>query len=323
MAWFRSASLAHRVGMRRAFLAIALLIVAMASVGLVGCTRWLAHAIVDAPNQGVGLDNLRQASEEEMTSLGVARQMVIEVGPPDAAISMWLIEPPPHVAAQPRATILVLHGMRDSKRSQIGLGRALAAAGYRAVLIDLRGHGSSTGDWLTYGVVESNDLRQVLDELNAEGLLVRPVGAVGTSYGAAVAIQAAAIDDRIKAIVAIAPFMSLEAVVPDQLRAHGIGWTVSTRQVGKALGLAGQLADFDPQSASPLRAMSQSSAKMLLVHGVNDRHIPCEHSRQLHAAAPDRAQLMLIDDTDHVTIMAHEPLTAAILDWFEAHLGQN
>ena len=33
------------------------------------------------------------------------------------------------------------------------------------MLVDLRGHGGSSGRWLTYGVVESRDLSQLIDQL--------------------------------------------------------------------------------------------------------------------------------------------------------------
>ena len=53
--------------------------------------------------------------------------------------------------------------------------------GFRVIAPDLRGHGRSTGEWLTYGVQESRDLSQLLAALRIPPSL--PVGVMGGSYG--------------------------------------------------------------------------------------------------------------------------------------------
>ena len=105
-----------------------------------------------------------------------------------------------------KGTILFLHGLALQKETCGFWAYQIAAAGYRAVLVDLRGHGQSTGDWLTYGVVESRDIVRVIDRLDEKGLLAGKVGLFGESYGAAVALQTAARDDRVRAVVALAAF---------------------------------------------------------------------------------------------------------------------
>ena len=52
------------------------------------------------------------------------------------------------------------------------------------------------------------------DQLDALGLLVGPVSLYGPSYGGAVALQTAARDERVEAVVSVATFSSLRAVVP-------------------------------------------------------------------------------------------------------------
>ena len=52
-------------------------------------------------------------------------------------------------------------------------------AGYRAVLVDLRGHGRSTGKYLTYGVQEAQDISQVIDALEQQQLIAGEIGVLG------------------------------------------------------------------------------------------------------------------------------------------------
>ena len=146
---------------------------------------------------------------------GADEQLRVEVGKPNAvSLSVWLVEPKRPLLG----TVLVLHGIRSEKVWFVGLAQRIAAQGFRAVLADLPGHGRSSGDWLRYGVREANDLSALLTELAKSGRLAEPVGVVGVSYGAATGIQLAAVDSRVRAVVAIAPFSSLEEVVPDYFR---------------------------------------------------------------------------------------------------------
>ena len=62
----------------------------------------------------------------------------------------------------------------------------------RRVAYDSRAHGESEGDVCTYGFFEKRDLHQVLDSIGPG-----PIALVGTSRGAAVALQEAAEDARV------------------------------------------------------------------------------------------------------------------------------
>jgi pimeloyl-ACP methyl ester carboxylesterase len=278
----------------------------------------LPSAIVYAPNAKRTIDPAEDPGPGQLRALGVSRALRVEVGPPAASLSCWLVDPPSRPA--PAGTVLVLHGIRDSKRSVVGFGRALARRGYRAVVVDLRGHGRSSGRWLTYGVVESRDLSQLLDALQARDLLHRPVGAVGFSYGGAAALQLAARDARVTAVATVATFSALHEVVPLYVRRMVplLGRLVSRGQIDRALERAGQLAAFDPRQASPLRAVGRTRAALLLVHGAEDRNIPASHARALHAAA-DRSELVLIPGADHDSVMGHPRVGQAI----QAHLARH
>ena len=70
-------------------------------------------------------------------------------------LDFWMM---PETNAAPRpeppdrhATIFVLHGFLMNKETMAGWAFFLAQAGYRVVLVDLRGHGQSTGDTVSFG----------------------------------------------------------------------------------------------------------------------------------------------------------------------------
>ncbi|HTS19698.1 MAG TPA: alpha/beta fold hydrolase [Verrucomicrobiae bacterium] len=255
--------------------------------------RWLPNAIVTTPNADRTFEARDDASAGELAALGVSRQLRVAVGPPDASLSVWIVEPS---AGAPHATVLVCHGLHDQKRSLLPVAKHLAADGYRAVLVDLRGHGRSSGRWLTYGFVEAADLSQVLDALERENLLTGPVGVYGTSYGAACALMVAGRDPRVRAVVSVAPFTTMQDEVPYFIR-HSSKvprWFITDETIARAINDAGKLAGFDPKQASPLTAIQNTQAHVLLIHGEPDEKVSTEYSRQLHAATPRLSQLMLI-----------------------------
>ena len=256
----------------------------------------LPGMIVTSPNADRTFDARGDASAGELAR-GVSRQLRVAVGPPAASLSVWIVEPS---AGAPRATVLVCHGLHDQKRSLLPVAKQLAGNGYRAVLVDLRGHGRSSGRWLTYGVVEAADLGQVLDALEHENLLAGPVGVYGTSYGAACALMLAGRDPRVRAVVSVAPFATMQDEVPYFIRhsSRVPRWFIADETITRAIDDAGKLAGFDPKQASPLAAIQRTQAHVLLIHGEPDEKTPVEHSRQLHAAAPGLSQLMLIPSAE-------------------------
>jgi pimeloyl-ACP methyl ester carboxylesterase len=275
----------------------------VALVGEVAFERLGAHAIIDAPNQG------RAAFADEERPAGVAQALQLEVGPPRARLAVWIVDP----VAEPRGTVFVLHGIRDGKSSLLGWGRMLASAGFRAVLVDLRGQGHSTGDVLSYGVIDSRDLSQVLDALAARRMIAGRVGAMGMSYGAATAIEWAGHEPRVTAVVAVAPFESLRAVVP--LYASRLvpllGRLLPDWTIRRTIDRAGRSGGYSPDDASPLAAIASTRAQVLLIHGSDDHNIPSSHSERLHERAPDHSEVIVIDGEDHDTITADRSGTIA------------
>lgn len=329
---------------------VATLVIIFLVIPISGCTHILATKFVKAPNHSKSAEEIGEISEVALKKLGVDQRFRIEVGPPSASLSVWIIEPktepatfeiytkqgwqvcskfiPDDVSKRTtdtvKGTILLLHGIYDNKSMWVYMvwGHILSAGGYRTVLIDMRGHGESTGNWITYGVVESHDISQVIDFLEEKGMVSGQIGIFGGSYGAAVAIQTAAVDKRIRAVVALEPYCSIEEASYTFVRQYldGWSWLISEKTVRKAIKQGGNLADFDI-SQTPLKAIAQTNAPILLIHGEADKHVPSWHSKQLYARAKGYCELLLIDNETHLTLGREFVLLRDdILQWFDDRL---
>jgi dipeptidyl aminopeptidase/acylaminoacyl peptidase len=211
------------------------------------------------------------------------------------------------------------------KESLARVGVALSDAGYRAVLLDLRGHGESSGRYLTYGEVEARDAAAVLDDVGSRSGPLGCVGAYGFSYGASVALELGALDPRVKAVVAVSAFSSLRGVVgdyrekylPGPLRLLPDAW------FDGVIAEAGRIASFDPDASAPLVAVGRSRASMLMIHGTADSQVPERHSRALVGAAEGRAALVSVPGAGHGDMPADATglVRRETLAWFDRFLA--
>jgi pimeloyl-ACP methyl ester carboxylesterase len=232
----------------------------------------------------------------------------------------WVVEPRAPVAG----TIVLLHGVRLDKQASIPMALSLADAGYRAVLVDLPGHGESAGRSLTYGEREAREVSGLLDALDASGLELGPVGAYGFSYGAAVAIGLAAADPRVRSVVAVSPFASLREVIKDYRRKYLPRATnvVPDSWFQHAVSSAAWVIGFDPDRSAPAATIGASLASTLLIHGDADTQVPLRHSRALLRAAAGRARLVVLPGGTHDSLPAdakHVVRDEAVA-WFDAEL---
>jgi len=114
------------------------------------------------------------------------------------------------------SAVILLHGFGDTRVGMLGQASFLLRANYTVLLPDSRGHGSSGGDLVTYGIRERTDLRCWTDWLVRTHRVERLYG-LGQSMGAGVLLQALPQEPRFRAIVAESSFSSFEEMSYDRL----------------------------------------------------------------------------------------------------------
>jgi pimeloyl-ACP methyl ester carboxylesterase len=332
-----------------------ILFVCLVATLLAGCvSSLLARKVVTPPNKSgikalfADSDIIRQAPR------AFADVWKVPVGPPGADIVVASIEPgdygfeydlrlsypearSPHIehltaywrsskdvprrAGPAKGVVVFLHGYLQDKRFLTPWAIRLAQEGYRCVVLDLRGHGESTGAHISFGAFEATDVSAVLDDLGRRGWDVSRVGLFGVSYGASVALLTAGRDPRVKTVVAFEPFASAEKAVPELMRgafatqARGI----SDRQFAAAHRKEARLGGFRWADADIPAALSRSRAPVLFLHGEADTWLSPDHSRQLAAHAPAGSVLRLVPRDNHVTLpLQIAPFEREVIAWLDA-----
>lgn len=192
-------------------------------------------------------------------------------------------------AAEPRGTVVYLHGIADNRTSVAGAIDRFTSRGFAVVAYDSRAHGESEGEACTYGFFETRDLQRVLDAVSAG-----PVVLVGTSLGAAVALQYAPRDPRIGAVIAAETFADLRSIATERAPFFFIGPIIR-----RAFHIAEQRGRFQVDAVSPLAAAPRITAPVLLVHGALDVDTSPEHSRRVFSALGGPRRLILVDRAGH------------------------
>ncbi len=220
-----------------------------------------------------------------------------------------------------RGTIFYMHGVGDNKISGLRLAQVFHSRHFNVMMYDSRAHGRSEGRFCTYGYYEKFDVSKAIDVLTErEKPGLGNIGLFGTSMGAAIAVQAAGIEPRIRAVVAEGCFTNLRTITVDyQKRLLWMPWHF-LRNV--AMKRSERIAHFRHRDVSPLRSLATVNVPIMFIHGKKDGRIKYQYSEELYANAHDPKELYLIDGADHTDIhnIAQKEYEESVAGFFERWL---
>lgn len=220
------------------------------------------------------------------------QKVTLQAGPYKLAAVFYL--PKSASAARPVPGVIVAHGLGSRKENHLVYTEYLAEQGFASLAFDWRGHGESAG----------NLDDRTLDDVGAAiaYLSRRPevdksrLGIRSTSMGAYMALHAAALDPRLKAVVAIAPATEailLAGVAPLKAGKDAIDYTQGARVQRKPL-----MAWLEKQNLVAAVARIAPRA-VFFIHCKGDEIIPYQETEKLHSAAGEPKRLLLLDEGHH------------------------
>ncbi len=317
--------------------------------GTAGCGGFFARRMAQAPNTYpfwlAPEAPVELAFESEFLTNYPAR--FVDVGPPSARLHYRLVEPADYrleVSATnwlergrthfkfsfraavpgrtndwsraPRGTVVLLHGYGVSQFTMAPWALRLAQDGWRCVLVDLRGHGKSTGRRIYFGVQEASDLSQLLDALARDGRLAPPVSAIGESYGAALALRWKAADTRLESVVAIAPYAGLSNAVLNVCREYA--GCLPPAFVRSGLKHLPSVLNVEPDLLDTTTVLARRPVAALFAVGTEDKITPEADVRRLYKeAAPGSAWVVVPGATHEAVTYYFNDLVRPVLAWLD------
>ncbi|HQR04858.1 MAG: alpha/beta hydrolase [Proteobacteria bacterium] len=175
-----------------------LLLVAVTAV--LAATWWEARKLLHNPPAS------RSVSTRTPADFGLPYRDVTLTSADGLRLVAWYVPGP--VANGNGALIVAQHGYKSQRSEMLEEGAMLYRRGYALLIPALRAHGRSEGEWITFGLKEADDLEGWVRYARTlpEG---RHIGLLGNSFGAVLAIECAARDPGVGAVVAHSPFSSL------------------------------------------------------------------------------------------------------------------
>jgi alpha-beta hydrolase superfamily lysophospholipase len=204
---------------------------------------------------------------------------------------------------EPRAAMVILHGASSAKESHFDFARTAAAHDMLALAFDQRGHGRSEGD-LGAGAVDDVVAMCALAREHTPG--ERGIALRGSSMGGFMAIQAAAADGDIDAVVAICP--APEDFLLRGLRSDRFEFRADRERMEPWL----EQADLRAATAS----LAPRTA-LLLLHAQGDDQVPYTISQELFEAAGEPKRLLLMPGGHHRSIQHDLELQTEALRFVE------
>jgi len=263
---------------------------------VVGVSRSQAHDMITNPPEQ------RDPIDETPAEYGMPSYQTVTLTTSDGLhLAAW------DIPSKNGTAVIVVHGYKGDRTGMLPQAAVLARHGYGLILLDLRAHGQSDGQMITFGKYETRDL-----EAAYQHLLARPdvdkdkIGILGNSMGASIVILYAAENPAIKAAVADSAFASLQ---------DSIGKGVEEIAHLPAFPFA-PLIEFYAEQESQSQA-SEISAEahigaispraILLMQGGQDKIIPPNNGERLYAAAGEPKELWFEPSVAHTDFIVDMP----------------
>ena len=209
---------------------------------------------------------------------------------------------------------ICFHGYRGTpSRDFSGGAQMLLSMGHNVLLAEQRAQCGSQGRYITMGVKERYDcldwIRWGLDRFGPEVSIVL----YGISMGASTVLMASGMDlpPNVKGVAADCPFTSPSAIVRSVLQSMHASALYPLLALGTRL-----FGGFSLKGADAAEAVGHARVPILLIHGEDDRFVPCGMSRAIAAANP-AAELHVFPGAGHgISFLTDEERYKTLLERF-------
>ncbi len=194
---------------------------------------------------------------------------------------------------------IFFHGYKSSAILDCCGGSKLAIKlGQNALVVDQRSHGQSEGNTITFGIKERRDcLCWIQYALSRFGDDVKIILA-GLSMGAATVLMATDLElpSNVVGVIADCPYSSPKEIIQKVSRDMHLPAKLMYPFVKLGARIFG---GFNLEESSAVSAVKKTQIPILLIHGEDDRFVPCNMSREIHKSCTSSIVFETIPGAGH------------------------
>jgi uncharacterized protein len=204
-------------------------------------------------------------------------------------------------------SVLVLHGNKGSRLNSLGRAEIFTSAGCAVLMISLRAHGDSSGEYHDVGFSARQDVLAAVNFLEARRS-GQPVVIMGTSMGAAAAVFAAsALGHHVQGYILESPYQDLKTAAWNRTEVYLP--PVFSHAAYLGLRTVGPLFLPNLDEISPLKAISgiPNDVPVLILAGAADRLARLAEAQALYRQVATHGRLVLFPGAGHHDLPGSAP----------------
>lgn len=214
----------------------------------------------------------------------------------------------------PAPVVIVLHGWGGNSGDMLPIAPGLAESGFHSLFLDARRHGQSDFEDFMSMPRFAEDLETAVGDL-LERDDVTAIGVIGHSVGAAASIYAAADNQAIDAVVAVASFAHPAEMMRENFPFPApVTWAL--------LQVVERMIGHRYDDIAPRNRIADVEAPVMLMHGDADSVIPFQDSVDLHERLPG-SELVIVPGGTHSDLEAFGPFFPMVDAFLSEHLSSS
>ncbi len=224
-----------------------------------------------------------------------------------------------HIPSENGAVVILQHGFKSDREELLEEAAMLANNGYGVLVSSIRAHDVNEGELIAFGLKEMPDIDAWVKFLQGEG--IENIGMLGNSLGGSLAIQYAAENTIIRAVVAHSAFSSMRDTINTSVRYFT---DLPAFPFASLIGFwAEQEIDGDIDDIDAKKWVANISPRpILILHSISDIAISPNSGELLFAAASEPKELWQLDGVDHAAFDTQRPeeFENKVLEFFNQFL---
>lgn len=219
--------------------------------------------------------------------------------------------------------MVLVHGYGDTYLSCNVQANKLIEAGYNLLLIDLRAHGKSAGNYIGMGWPERKDILLWCNYLLKEYEDIE-IGLYGYSMGASIIMMASgeSLPKNVKVLIVDSGYTSIYDQLTYQAK---VMYKIAPKFLMNSLNFVVKLRmKSSLKEASSLKQLQKNNTPILFIQAADDTFVPLSMINQLYESNSSEKEKLIIDGAEHVCshLINPEKYWSNVFDFLDKHMNK-